>query len=170
MNLTIACALAISLGLTAQTTVAQLKFKDSPAPNVTTTTPTPATPATPAAPADPAREAKEKAAVEVAQRWLTLIDAGEFGKAWDESGALFQGRVTRAQWVEGLPKNRAPFGALKSRKFEGLGYPKAQPGTPPVEFVQISFSSAFEKQDKIFEVVNLVFDGGTWQPVGYLIQ
>jgi hypothetical protein len=164
MNLPLACALAIALGVTVQTTHAQLKFKDSPSPNVNTTTPSPASPA------DPVRDAKEKAAAEVAQRWLALLDKGEYGKAWDECGPLFQSRVTRTQWVEGLPKDRGPFGAFKSRKLEGLGYPKAQQGMPPIEYVQISFSSVFEKQDKILEVVNLVLDGGTWRPVGYLIQ
>jgi len=161
------CVLAIALGLAAHGATAQLKLKESASPNLTTTAPTAAP--TPA-PADPAREAREKAAIEAAQRWLKLLDAGEFGKAWDESGAPFQSRVTRKQWVEGLPKDRTPFGALKSRTVEGLGYPKEPQGLPKGEYIQVGFSSVFEKQAKIVEVVTVVLDGGTWRPIGYLIQ
>ncbi len=170
MNLPLACALAISLGLAAQTSIAQLKLKDSPAPNISTTSPAPATPAAAPTPADPAREAKEKAAAEVAQRWLQLIDAGENGKAWDECGPLFQSRVTRAQWVEGLPKNRAPFGAMKSRHLEGAAYRTSLQGAPNGEYVTVGFVTTFEKQDKVVEAVTLVLDGGAWRPIGYLIQ
>jgi hypothetical protein len=56
----------------------------------------PAAPATPAAPAaDPATAAKEAAAAKAAGDWLKLIDAGEYGKAWDESAAVFRERVPR---------------------------------------------------------------------------
>lgn len=167
MRFLLSCVLAISLAVAAHSAVAQLKLKESASPNLTTNSPAPAAAA---APADPAREAREKAAIEAAQRWLKLLDAGEFGKAWDESGAQFQSRVTRKQWVEGLPKDRTPFGALKSRTVEGLGYPKEQQGLPKGEYVQVGFSSVFDKQSKIIEVVTVVLDGGTWRPIGYLIQ
>lgn len=167
MRFLLSCVLATSLAVAAHGAVAQLKLKESASPNLTTNSPAPAA-AT--APADPAREAREKAAIEAAQRWLKLLDAGEFGKAWDESGAQFQSRVTRKQWVEGLPKDRTPFGALKSRTVEGLGYPKEQQGLPKGEYVQVGFSSVFDKQSKIIEVVTVVLDGGTWRPIGYLIQ
>lgn len=171
MRFPLSCVLAISLGFAAHSAVAQLKLKESASPNLTTSSPTAAPAPAPApAPADPAREAKEKAAIEAAQRWLKLLDAGEFGKAWDESGTQFQSRVTRKQWVEGLPKDRTPFGALKSRTVEGLGYPKEPQGLPKGEYIQVGFSSVFDKQSKIVEVVTVVLDGGTWRPIGYLIQ
>ena len=71
----------------------------------------PSGPGTPPLPQSPneaqqneAQAFKELAARMAAERWLAVIDAGEYGKAWDQSAKVFRERVTREQWVEGIPK------------------------------------------------------------------
>lgn len=128
-------------------------------------------PAAPAAPAvDPVIAAKEAAAAAAAADWLKLVDTGEYGKAWDESAQVFRERVPRQQWVDGLPKNRAEVGPLKSRRLDGTAYKSVLPGAPEGEYVTVHFVSEFEKNPKGEELVTMFLQSGTWRPVGYLLR
>lgn len=161
----LAIALAVALAGLSPSALAQLKVKDP-----STLVPPSMSGQAPAAPTTPTYTAKQKAGIEVAEKWLALIDRGEYGKAWDQSAPLFQSKVKRAQWVEGLPKNRAPLGAMKSRTLEAIGVPEAPKESANMEFLQLGFNSQFEKNDKAQEAVTLVLVNGTWRPVGYLIR
>jgi len=131
----------------------------------------PTAPAAPAAPAaDPATAAKEAAAAKAAVEWLKLIDGAEYGKAWDESASAFRERVTRQQWVDGVPKNRSEFGAFKSRTPTGTAYRASIPGAPEGEYVMVRFASDFEKNPASEEVVTVMLQSGAWRPVGYLLR
>jgi hypothetical protein len=115
-------------------------------------------------------DAKEAAAQAAAEKWLALLDRGEFGKAWDECALLFRERVTRQQWVDGLPATRAPFGAMKSRKFELAVYKTSLPGAPDGEYVTVRFVTTFEKKDQAEELLTLALENGVWRTTGYLIK
>ncbi len=133
--------------------------------------PAPAAPSAPTAPAPAAKspliEAKEAAAAQNAEAWLKLLDSGDYGKAWDQCGALFRDRVTRQQWVEGLPKDRAALGKLNSRKLEGIAYRTSMPGAPEGEYVMTRFFAEYEKNPKVEEIVSLMYVDGAWKPIGY---
>jgi len=170
----LAGALSATLAALSPLAAAQLKFKDPSAPSTPSlSNPTPAAPpapTTPTTPTAPTYTAKQKAAIEVAEKWLAMIDRGEYGKAWDQSAPLFQSKVKRTQWVEGLPKSREPLGAMKSRTLEAVGVPEAPKEQANLEFLQLGFNSEFEKNDKAQEAVMLVLVKGIWRPVGYLIR
>lgn len=141
----------------------QLKPKD---PNLLT----PSVPTLMEPAANPGLTEKQKTAIVAAQRWLELLDRNEFGKAWDECAPLFQSKVTREQWLEGLPKSRAPLGAMKSRTVEGTGTPASPKEQSNLELMQVGFITQFEKQPQVKEAVTLVMVNGTWRTVGYLVQ
>jgi len=115
-------------------------------------------------------EAKEAAAQAAAEKWLALLDRGEFGKAWDETAKLFRERVKRQQWVDGLPATRKPFGSMKSRKFELAVYKTSLPGAPDGEYVTMRFITAFEKKSDAEELLTLALEDGAWRATGYLIK
>jgi hypothetical protein len=123
-----------------------------------------------AAKSGPSVEAKEAAAQAAAEQWLTLLDRGEFGKAWDECAKLFRERVTRQQWVEGLPQTRAPLGAMKSRNFEIAVYKTTLPGAPDGEYVTLRFVTSFEKKSQAEELLTLALENGIWRTTGYQIK
>lgn len=164
-------ALFLVLALSAGAVQAQLKppADKGGAPSQPLGAPTaPAAPAAPAA--DPATAAKEAAAAKAAGEWLKLIDGAEYGKAWDESASVFRERVTRQQWVDGVPKNRSEFGAFKSRTPTGTAYRTSIPGAPEGEYVMVRFTSEFEKNPASEEVVTVMLQSGAWRPVGYLLR
>ena len=119
---------------------------------------------------DPVTEAKQEAAARVAAEWLKLIDSADYGKAWDECAPLFREKVTRQQWLDGVPKNRAEYGQFKSRKLSGAAYRKSLPGAPDGDYVTVRFISDYEKNPAADEIVTLTYQGGAWRPLGYLLR
>jgi len=134
----------------------------------------PSTQATPTAPlpppSDPVADAKKEAASKIAAEWLKLIDNADYGRAWDECSALFREKVTRQQWVDGIPKNRAEFGKFNTRKLFGAVYRKTMPGAPDGDYVTVRFLSDFEKNPAAEELVTLTYQGGAWRPLGYMLR
>lgn len=120
--------------------------------------------------ADASSAFKELAAQAAAEKWLGLIDSGEYEKTWEQSARLFRERVTREQWTSSLPTTRAPFGAMKSRKIDAAAYKTSLPGVPDGEYVTVRFNTTFEKKEKAEELVTLSYEGGEWRPVGYFIR
>ena len=134
----------------------------------------PSSPANPPLPASPAEEVKteaqslkEIAARLAAQEWLAIVDSGDYGKAWERSARRFRGAVTKEQWAESLPKTRGALGAMKSRRPELASYKSSLPGMPDGDYVTVRFATNFEKKDDAREMVTLVFEDGTWRPLGY---
>lgn len=123
-----------------------------------------------AQPAKPELTAKESAAVKAATEWLKLIDAGDYGKSWDECAPLFREKVSRQQWVENLPKSRAAHGAFKARSFSAAASRTSLPGAPDGEYVMVRFLTDFEKAAAVEELVTMTFIGGAWRPTGYLLR
>jgi len=140
-------------------TEAQLK---PPGPGVTPLPPAPAE-----AQNAEAQASKELAARSVAEKWLALLDAGDYGKAWDQAAKAFRANVKREQWVESLPKTRGALGAAKSRTVEVSSFKPSLPGMPAGDYVTVRFSTNFEKKSDAQELVTLVHEDGTWRPLGY---
>jgi hypothetical protein len=110
---------------------------------------------------------KELAARVAAEKWLALLDAGEYGKAWDASAKMFRERVPREQWLENLPKTRGVHGKLKSRRAEVSSWKPSLPGVPQGDYVTVRFSSSFDNKSDAEELITLVLEEGIWRPLGY---
>ena len=114
-----------------------------------------------------AQALKELAARAAAEKWLAILDAGDYGKAWDQTAKAFRDNVKREQWVESLPKTRGALGAAKSRTVEVASFKPSLPGMPDGDYVTVRFSTNFEKRDDARELVTLVYEEGAWRPLGY---
>ena len=150
------CAALLGLAGTGQ---AQLK------PSGPGTPPLP--PSTPELRQNESQGFKEMAARLAAESWLALLDAGEYGKAWDQGAKAFREKVTREQWIEGLPKTRGPLGTMKSRRAEFASFKPTMPGMPNGEYVTVRFSTNFENREDAQELVSLVLENGVWRPLGF---
>ncbi len=110
---------------------------------------------------------KELAARAAAEKWLAILDAGDYGKAWDQTAKAFRDNVKREQWVESLPKTRGALGAVKSRSVEVSSFKPSLPGMPEGDYVTVRFATNFEKKNDAQELVTLVYEDGAWRPLGY---
>ncbi len=116
-------------------------------------------------------EAAEKAAVESANRWLALVDQGNYGASWNEAATLFRNAVAKEQWVKQLGAARTPLGKLESRKLKSATYATQLPGAPDGKYVVIQYDSSFEHKKSAVETVTPMLDkDGHWRVSGYFIR
>jgi nucleoid-associated protein YgaU len=163
--------------LLASSANAQLKLpRDARAP-ATSGPAAPAQPSQPAATASPAQPAKPAAASDSAEKeaagklaaagWLVLLDRRDWGRAWETSSAVFRGAVPLANWMDGIPKVREPFGNFVERTPAESMYKTTLEGRPDGDYVSVIFATKFEKKE-VQEIVTTVREAdGKWRVTGY---
>lgn len=113
----------------------------------------------------------EKDAVDAAQKWLALIDAGKYDQSWKESSAFLRNAVTQEQWRTSMQAFRVPLGKKLSRTVKSSTYSTTLPGAPDGKYVVIQFSSSFENKKTAVETVTPMLDtDGKWRVSGYYIN
>ncbi|EFL52699.1 conserved hypothetical protein [Solidesulfovibrio fructosivorans JJ]] len=127
--------------------------------------------AAPLAAADATVTDAEKPAVTAAKAWLGLIDAGDYGKSWQEAAPFFQAAVTKENWIKALTAFRQPLGALASRSLARAESKTSLPGAPDGAYVVMAFDARFAKKKSAVETVTFARQAdGTWRAVGYFIR
>ncbi len=116
-------------------------------------------------------EDSEKEALKAAESWLARVDAGEYGKSWDQSAALFKNALSKGEWEKALNAARKPLGDLVSRKVKSTNYATSLPGAPDGEYVVIQFTTSFVNKRSAVETVTPMKDpDGLWRVSGYYIR
>ena len=114
---------------------------------------------------------KEKAAVIVAEKWLSMVDQGNYAESWKEAAALFRNAVKQQHWEQSLQAVRKPLGKLVSRKVNKKTYKTSLPGAPDGEYVVIEFETSFENKRTAFETLTPMREkDGKWRVSGYYIK
>ena len=113
----------------------------------------------------------EEDAVQAAEKWLALVDAGDYSASWEQSGELLKKAVTVEQWAQAMEATRTPLGDLVSREVLGSKYATSLPGAPDGEYVVIQFKSSFANKKEAVETVTPKKDSeGVWRVSGYFIK
>ena len=113
----------------------------------------------------------EKQAVAAAESWLTLVDDGKYGEAWDAAAEYLKNAVTKDAFVKSLTAARKPVGKLKSREVKSKEYRTSLPGAPDGEYVVIQFTAVFGNKKAAIETVTPMLDkDGKWRVSGYYIR
>lgn len=112
---------------------------------------------------------EKEVALQITRAWLMQIDAGEYGKSWEEAASLFKGSVRRKDWVDLLNRHRSPLGKVVSRKIEQSAYRKELPGAPQGDYVVIQFITQFEHRPATAETVTPMLEDGEWRVAGYSV-
>jgi hypothetical protein len=122
-----------------------------------------------------AARADDQAAVDeatkAADRWLKLIDAGDYKQSWETASSLFRNAVTEDRWATQVGSVRKPLGALVSRKLKRAQYATSLPGAPEGKYVVIQYDSVFQNKSAAVETVTPMLDkDGQWRVSGYYIR
>ncbi|MFC5460791.1 DUF4019 domain-containing protein [Massilia niabensis] len=108
------------------------------------------------------------AAVDAANRWLALMDAGQAVEAWDQAAPILQSAVTRTAWMDVGKSVRAPLGAVKSRRLASSVFTRTLPGAPEGEYVVVRYTTDFTSRAGITEtVVPMRQPDGSWKVTTY---
>jgi uncharacterized protein DUF4019 len=106
-----------------------------------------------------------------ADRWLKLVDAGDYKQSWDTASSLLKNAVTEDQWAQQVGTARKPLGALVSRKLKSTQYATSLPGAPDGKYVVIQYESVFQNKSAAVETVTPMLDqDGQWRVSGYFIR
>lgn len=114
---------------------------------------------------------REEAAVDTAQQWVALIDAGKYAESWDEAAQLFQESIRRPDWVKSLEMARAPLGNVITRQIRRTAHVTSLPGVPEGDYLIIEFDTSFDNRAAAIETVTPARDAdGKWRVAGYYIR
>jgi len=115
--------------------------------------------------------AAEKAAIDAAKDWLSLVDDGNYAASWEGGAELFKAAVQREQWVMTMETARRPFGKNISRKLISKTYSTTLPGAPDGEYVVIQYEASFENKASAVETITPMMDkDGQWRVSGYFMK
>jgi hypothetical protein len=118
-----------------------------------------------------AEDAPAAEAQKVASAWLALIDAGDYGRSWDEAASIFKSALTRADWERAARAARGPLGKVESRSLRTATVTRTLPGAPDGEYVVLQFDTRFAKKAAAVETVTPMRDqDGAWRVSGYYIR
>lgn len=107
----------------------------------------------------------------VAQKWLTIVDKGEYAESWNEAAEYFKTAVPEGKWVQMVQAVRYPLGKIISRKIKSTTYTASLPGCPDGQYVVIQIDSSFEHKKTAIETVTPMLDkDGNWRVAGYCIN
>ena len=113
----------------------------------------------------------KKIAEGAASNWLKLVDSANYAQSWDDAGAVLKANVAKDQWQEVLVRNRAPLGALISRKLRSAEYTTQLPGAPDGQYVVLQYESGFEHKNSAIETVTPTLDkDGQWRVCLYVVR
>ncbi|MFU7528329.1 DUF4019 domain-containing protein [Qipengyuania sp. ASV99] len=109
--------------------------------------------------------------VEVAEAFLSAIDAGDVAGSWDLAGQAFQTRTTQREWSGALATARAPLGDVGERRLATVQRVSTLPGLPEGDYEVLVFQAKFEGWDGIVtETLTMVRNGKTFDVMGYFVS
>jgi hypothetical protein len=111
-----------------------------------------------------AREEETRAA---ALEWLALVDAANYGPAYEMEPDRLRASTPLEQFVRSMEGRRAPFGRVLSRSFIGAAFTRKLTGSPDGRYESILFRTSFEHKALAAERVILSHEAGRWRVVDY---
>lgn len=106
-----------------------------------------------------------------AETWLGRLDAGEYGRSWQEAAPYFQRATTEAKWTELLGTVRLPLGKPVSRRSVVGQFSSTMPGMPDGGYVFLQFQTQFERKQLAVETITCLRDtDNRWRVAGYFIK
>ena len=118
-----------------------------------------------------AKTEAEKAALNAAEAWLQLIDAGKYSESWQEAAEYVRKLVSRQNWQRTFQGTRQPLGKLVSRKLKSTRFTTSAPGAPDGQYVIIQYDTKFQNKASAVETITPMLDkDGKWRVSGYYIR
>ncbi len=115
------------------------------------------------------KRVREKDARAAALHWLELVDAGQYGQAYEEEPARLRAAGTEAAFIRSMESRRVPFGRVLSRTFIGAAFTRKLTGSPDGRYESILYRTAFEHKALAAERVILTGDSHRWRVVDYRV-
>ncbi|HSG71638.1 MAG TPA: RcpC/CpaB family pilus assembly protein [Planctomycetaceae bacterium] len=104
-----------------------------------------------------------EAANDAALKWFALLDAGEYGKCWDEMASTAKESLTREGLIAQCERSIKPRGRVLSRTLASVSYNHLDRRNPKV-LMDMTYETQFENAGKLTETLLLHRDtDGQWR-------
>jgi len=118
-----------------------------------------------------AQDKNTEAAQKAADRWLAVIDKGDYAGSYERASSTFKAAISKEDWVQKSKAVREPLGKVVSRTLQSAQYSTTLPGAPDGEYVVIQYQMAFENKKSAIETVVMMLDKDEqWRVTGYFIK
>jgi hypothetical protein len=112
-----------------------------------------------------------KQATAAVDTWVKLIDQGDYGKAYDETGAQFKKMTGKDAWVKQITPYRGALGQVASRTVESAEYSESIPDLQPGQYVLLKYKTAFKSMPNSHEEITAQKEtDGVWRSLGYYVH
>ncbi len=103
--------------------------------------------------------------------WVKLIDQGDYGQAYDQSGAQFKKLTGKDAWVKQITPYRGALGAVASRTVESAEFSDSIPDLKPGQYVRLKYKTAFQRMPNSHEEITAQKENdGVWRSLGYYVR
>ncbi|HEX8602028.1 MAG TPA: DUF4019 domain-containing protein [Pseudoduganella sp.] len=111
------------------------------------------------------------AARSAADKWLALVDAGQYKASWEQAAEPLRKSVSVAQWEQAGRAARMPVGAFQGRTLASSNYTTTLPGAPQGQYVVLQYTTRFADRANAVETVTPMLEAdGTWRVSGYFLK
>ena len=115
------------------------------------------------------RARDKKRARSAAESWLSLTDAGQFGKSWDRAAASLQDKISREAWMSRGEEARSTLDSLMSRTLTRVQYRDSTDQLSTSDpIVALQYRSTFGGGSVLEALVTTKKDT-SWKVAGYRI-
>ena len=112
-----------------------------------------------------------RAADTAVHAWLALVDKGQTAESWEEAALTFQLAVTKAKWVQAVPKARGSFEPFGARRQIMARYTTDLANAPRGQYVVFQFETSVSGDRHVVETVIPVLEGKRgWRVSGYFVR
>ena len=112
---------------------------------------------------------KERMMKVQADQWLALVDAGDYGKAYDALSESTRKELPRAEFVKTTEELRDYVGKLQMRKFKSVEFVTNPPGPPEGEYSAVQYETALQNRP-VTEAVEFRLEDGKWGVIRYYMR
>jgi len=113
----------------------------------------------------------EAIAIAAADKWLKVVDKGNYEQSWKDGSELFKGAITKEQWSQALNGLRKPLGKLEKREITSKKYSTKLPGVPDGQYYIFEYKTSFQNKEETIETVTAMLDkDGKWRVAGYFMK
>lgn len=106
-----------------------------------------------------------------AEKWVQLLDNGNYAGSWDAGSKTFQTTIPKNRWEILMEQIRKPLGEVTERKVLDHRIAQDPAGLPAGEYRVIIYQTQFSKKGSARELLTLTLgEDGVWRILTYQVQ
>jgi hypothetical protein len=118
---------------------------------------------------DPELKKNVLASQDAIEKWLSVVDRGQYGESWDIASPRLKFTIPRAEWIRTVENWRKPLGPFVSRELVDARMATDPPNMPSGDYMVFGYKSTFRNRNNVGElVITAQSPDGVWRVLSYI--